>query len=66
MNRPNADPDGKLTGLLRGLLRAGLDALEERLAGRMEQWMRRAPFRRCVKKRSGTVTLHPEDYREVP
>jgi hypothetical protein len=63
--RPNDNPDEKLTEALRWLLRLFLDALEERLNGRMEQWMRRATFRRDAKKPE-TVTLHPDDYREVP
>jgi len=64
--RPNANPGDTLIELLRELLRTLLDTLEERLAGRMEKWLRRASLRRCTKKRSETVTLHPDDYREVP
>ena len=63
MNRPNHDE--KRAEALRWLLRVCLDALKGRLARRMEEWMRRAPIRRDAKK-SETVMLHTDDYREVP
>lgn len=63
MNRLNHDE--KRAEALRWLLRLGLEALKKRLARRMEQWMRRASLRRDAKT-SETVTLHTEDYREIP
>ena len=63
MNRPNHD--AKRAEALRWLLRVCLDALKERLVRRMKPWMRRTPIRHDAKK-SETVTLHTDDYREIP
>jgi len=54
--------DDKTAEALRYLLHYLADLLESRLAARVDGWIRR--LRREAKK-PGTVTLSPDDYKEV-